>query len=84
MCKISLEMLKIYEQYSGISIKITGLSVENRLAICKNDCFDIEELLHDVFLLKNHNVTESFKQEIMNKLTEWCENKEVIDYIFKM
>jgi hypothetical protein len=84
MSKINLEMLKIFQQYDDDVNKLIGNVNESNQLICKNDYFDIQELLHDVFLLKNHETTESFKQVIMEKLNEWCENQETIDYLFKM
>jgi hypothetical protein len=76
---ITLKHLEIYKEYSG-NLDAWLLKLENRL---NNDntgsiWSKISELMDELTIVKNGLAAESFKEQLMKKINEECENDDVV------
>ena len=81
---ITLEKLKIYRKYHGDGDMWNRLGTPQETSILKyTDWKLIDDLIQDIILIKNTQVSDNYKTKILSELNGNY-NQEIIEYIIEI
>jgi hypothetical protein len=81
---LTAEKVKIFKKYKGY---YDGYHIQNNgkeKIISDNEWILIDNLMQDLFLIRNGMVSESFKANIIKQIIENCDNEQAFNLIIEL
>ncbi|MCX8531931.1 hypothetical protein [Chryseobacterium luquanense] len=80
---IDLKKVKIFFSYKGNIDAYAKATINCQSEITTKEWMIIDSFVQDIFLIKKNKTSTIFVENLFKKMSEYCENKEVIDYILQ-
>jgi hypothetical protein len=82
---LTLKKLKIFQKYHGDGDAFVRAAKNKELLLFEDsDWMEVGSLYQDAKIIKNGLVAESYRQEILKRMENLCDDKKTMQYLLEM